>query len=195
MEKTDLENLGFPVAGIGWRTLAFLADSLLLLLLLIAVLFIGFGEQCNEFAEKLIAFQEDYRKIVALGDLERLQKFQTEILDFRQSPVCETLGNVFTYGGLALAFFYFFIGEFFFGGTSLGKRIVRIKTLSVNGEKLTAVQCGLRSFWKALTFMPTNFIVVILIIANAYVPFFNKLRRGWHDKTSGTIVVNDKYFL
>ena len=178
------------IAGMGWRTLAFFADSILISMLVYLFVRYCFGDEVTTVLNEFENLSKQMSDATIAGDANAMKNLEPEAAKFAQSHAMQTVLNALTYGSATIAFAYFFIGEFFFAGTSIGKRIVRIKTISTNGEKMNFIQCLLRAIWKALTFAPINFIVLIIVIINAYVPFFNKQNRGWHDKTAGTLVVN-----
>ena len=86
---------------------------------------------------------------------------------------------------------YFALGEAFFGGSSLGKRICRLRSISTVtlGRHLSfpASCAGVSkqscSFW----------IFPLLFAANFIALFFNKRRQLGHDWFSRTAVVDEKY--
>lgn len=92
---------------------------------------------------------------------------------------------------LLIAWLYFALGEAFFSGTTLGKRIFRLKsvsTITLGPPQFMAgmVRGGMKTiilFW----------LFPLLLLANFIALFFNKRRQLGHDWMSRTAVVDEKY--
>lgn len=86
---------------------------------------------------------------------------------------------------------YFAIGEAFFAGSSLGKRICRIRSVSTVTLAPPPIMAGIvRGGLKTLTlylFFP------IALIATLAALFFNKRRQMGHDLMSRTAVIDEKF--
>jgi uncharacterized RDD family membrane protein YckC len=92
---------------------------------------------------------------------------------------------------LLLFWFYFAVGEAFFAGSSLGKRICRIRSVSLVTLGAPPVMVGIiRGGLKSLTL----FLVFPLTVGATFIAlFFNKRRQLGHDLLSRTAVVDEKY--
>jgi uncharacterized RDD family membrane protein YckC len=91
-----------------------------------------------------------------------------------------------------LAFWlYFAIGEAFFAGSSLGKRICRIRSVSTVTLGRPPIMAGIvRGGLKTLTlylFFPVGMIATLAAL------FFNRRRQMGHDLMSRTAVVDEKF--
>jgi uncharacterized RDD family membrane protein YckC len=85
---------------------------------------------------------------------------------------------------------YFALGEAFFAGSSLGKRICRIRSVStVNLDKPSIMAGIIRGGLKTLTIY---FFFPIGMIATLVTLFFNKRRQMGHDMMSRTAVIDEK---
>lgn len=86
---------------------------------------------------------------------------------------------------------YFAIGEAFFAGSSLGKRICRIRSVSTVTLGNPPIMAGIvRGGVKTLTlylFFPLGMIATLAAL------FFNKRKQMGHDLMSRTAVVDEKY--
>ncbi len=78
--------------------------------------------------------------------------------------------------GLILMFAYFILFETVWG-KSPAKFITRTKVVNEDGSKPTASTIALRTLCRLIPF--------------DFVSFFSSNPRGWHDKLSKTIVIND----
>ncbi|MFP4156829.1 MAG: RDD family protein [Opitutales bacterium] len=86
---------------------------------------------------------------------------------------------------------YFALGEAFFGGSSLGKRICRLRSMSTVTLGPPPVLSGIvRGGLKTILLF---WIFPILFAANFIALFFNRRRQLGHDWFSRTAVVDEKY--
>lgn len=86
---------------------------------------------------------------------------------------------------------YFALGEAFFAGSSLGKRICRIRSISTVTIGRPPVMAGIvRGGLKTIALF---WIFPLLFLANFLTLFFNKRRQLGHDWFSRTTVVDEKY--
>lgn len=85
---------------------------------------------------------------------------------------------------------YFALGEAFFAGSSLGKRICRIRSVSTVTLSNPPIMAGIvRGGLKTLTlylFFPLGMIATLTVL------FFNKRRQMGHDLMSRTVVIDEK---
>ncbi len=86
---------------------------------------------------------------------------------------------------------YFALGEAFFSGSSLGKRICRIRSVSTVTLGAPPLMAGIvRGGLKTLTlylFFPLAMIATLAAL------FFNKRRQMGHDLMSRTVVIDEKF--
>lgn len=86
---------------------------------------------------------------------------------------------------------YFALGEAFFAGSSLGKRICRIRSVSTVTLGAPPIMAGIvRGGLKTLTlylFFPLGMIATLAAL------FFNKRRQMGHDMMSRTAVIDEKF--
>ena len=86
---------------------------------------------------------------------------------------------------------YFAIGEAFFAGSSLGKRICRIRSVSTVNLSFPPIMAGVvRGGLKTLTiylFFPLGLLATLATL------FFNKRSQMGHDLMSRTVVIDEKY--
>jgi uncharacterized RDD family membrane protein YckC len=86
---------------------------------------------------------------------------------------------------------YFALGEAFFAGSSLGKRICRIRSVSTVTLGAPPIMAGIvRGGLKTLTlylFFPIGMIATLATL------FFNKRRQMGHDMMSRTAVIDEKF--
>lgn len=92
---------------------------------------------------------------------------------------------------LLLFWIYFAVGEAFFGGSSLGKRICRIRSVSTVTLGPPHLLAGItRGGLKTITLF---WIFPIVFVATFFALFFNKRRQLGHDLCARTAVVDEKY--
>lgn len=71
---------------------------------------------------------------------------------------------------------------------SIGKKLVGLKVVSDNGEKMGQGQATLRCFIKFITLMAPTWV---LTTASLILVVSNPLRRAFHDFVAGTVVIED----
>ena len=92
---------------------------------------------------------------------------------------------------LLLFWLYFAIGEAFFAGSSLGKRICRIRSVSTMTLGTPPILSGIvRGGLKTVTLF---WLFPIAFLATFAALFFNKRRQLGHDLCARTAVVDEKY--
>lgn len=138
------------------------------------------------------------------GAMNELMVWSQEILDWWSTPNTEresippeaskeliralTLANELQ---LLIAWIYFALGEALFSGSTLGKRIFRLKSVStVTLGPPTLIAGIVRGGMKTILLF---WIFPILFIINFIVLFFNKRRQLGHDWMSRTAVIDEKY--
>ncbi|HKK18321.1 MAG TPA: RDD family protein [Opitutales bacterium] len=92
---------------------------------------------------------------------------------------------------LLIFWIYFAVGEAFFAGSSLGKRICRIRSVSTVNLGPPQVLSGIiRGGMKTITLF---WLFPLVFLANFLALFFNKRRQLGHDLCARTTVVDEKY--
>jgi len=83
--------------------------------------------------------------------------------------------------------FLYVIGYYFFSliltGQTIGKTIIGLRVVSVDGERV--------SFWRAIRRIIGQALTMLLLFVGFAWILFDGRRRGWHDKLSGTCVIYD----
>ncbi len=187
-----------PPAGFWWRTLACLADIIPLLILgwALAGLLAGPEElaarqQADDWTRRVTA---QYVKAIRSGAPRDLETLKSMALHPKEADVqafttwYSFQGNVsFVAMLLALA-----LQEWLLAGRTLGKRIFRLRTIGLpEAEQPGFLRALLRSAWKAAFFTLPNPFFMLLGIVNFHVPLFRRDKRAWHDRWTGTQVVED----
>lgn len=91
---------------------------------------------------------------------------------------------------VALPFLYFFLGECFFRGTSLGKATFGLKAVSMReSAPPTFLAALMRSILKGLATLALFPPLLPIGLVYFVVPFFNRDRRALHDLLSRTLTV------
>lgn len=80
---------------------------------------------------------------------------------------------------LGVIFLYYFIGEYFLKGKTLGKFATKTRVRKISGEKLIMEDILIRSL---IRLIPFEFISIF---------FEMEKKESWHDRFSDTIVVED----
>lgn len=191
-----------PPAGFWWRSLAFLADFIPLIVL---GLFVA-GHLANDEQAAARAKSDQYQ--------ERLLKLYEQALTQPSSRAQSTLMNTLlhpaeddiqayvdwhVYQG-EVCFFVMLLGLFFqewlWRGQTLGKRIFNLRTVDhATQAPPTLMACLLRSFWKAAFVTLYNPLTIVIGLVNFHVPLFRYDRRSWHDMLSRTYVIDAKQSL
>jgi len=179
-----------PPAPLGKRMIAFAMDFILIFLLLqlLAFLMPNFWDAHtkNEFQNLLqqatLLPKEDQM------DSEEMTRF------LQQSQISEeTLEMLMTMVVWAcfLPIFYFFIGDRFFNGQTLGKATFGLRSILANGEESppSALRLFLRSLIKGLSCLVLITPFLLPGLLNFLFCFLNPKRRCLHDIASGTITV------
>jgi uncharacterized RDD family membrane protein YckC len=110
------------------------------------------------------------------------------ILSFYSSPLAAVINALayFLYEGLML---------FYQNGQTIGKKLMSIRVVSVDGQPLTMNKTFTRSGVKAVLSVlssikpPVTSILGILSLLDYLWPFWDANKQTWHDKAAGTYVV------
>lgn len=181
-EEREINSEPLPhSAGIGRRMTAFAMDFILLTFISILILFYlpeMLGQQTDDEFSRLSG-----RLIEAFEhpepDQEHVEQVMMEFSEFSAKIHYELI--------VTLVFIaYFFVGEFFYDGKSIGKSTLYIKSNNFrkSGTSLPLRESALRSVIKGLS---CSF--ALLGFANFACLLFSKQRRALHDLLSGSTCV------
>lgn len=164
VETHENISLEYETANLGSRAIAFIFDYLIQFIALVLII------------------------LVSIIVLLATNKFTT-IEQFINSNILSTLESVIMVAVfLFSSFFYFFIMELTWHGQTLGKKIAKIKVVSVTGEPINLLMCLIRNLMRIIDFLPAaNFIGCIFIVLNK-----NSQRIG--DITANTVVIKTKRY-
>ena len=82
---------------------------------------------------------------------------------------------------------YFILLPFIWNGVTLGKKVTRIKLISLKSEKLTLQTLTIRFF---VLLLPNILLLGIPILCNVYMMLFRKDNCGFHDLITKTKVIS-----
>jgi uncharacterized RDD family membrane protein YckC len=175
-----------PTARISLRALAFLLDFVLITAVASLIIWKmvlpnshpGAFYELNAWSEELVEWFGN-RDQATSSDLPQPSEKLAEALGVAREIQ------------LLFFWFYFAIGEAFFSGSSLGKRICRIRSVSLITLGAPPALAGIvRGGLKAITLF---WIFPVMLLATFIALFFNKRRQLGHDLLSRTAVVDEKY--
>ncbi len=170
------------------RMVAFVMDSILVFFVACTMVHLFFPTEktaaretwTNDYKIQLQALEESLQQ----GNQSSGAEMQRKIEAFLQEPsLLEFLSVIISsmfWAGLS----YWFLGERFFAGSSLGKRMFSIASLSLHDKQppRTGI-CFLRAFLKTIS------VLHLLLIINFLLPLFNRRRMAGHDYVCRTMVV------
>ena len=174
-----------PPASIGLRGLAFLLDFILISAVASIIIWKVALPQSHpaaftELSEWIQAVASWY------GD-------RSTLIDARFPEPSKNLAEALTIANelqMLCFWLYFSLGEAFFAGSSLGKRICRIRSVSTITLSKPPIMAGIvRGGMKTLTlylFFPIGMIATLATL------FFNKRHQMGHDMISRTAVIDEK---
>lgn len=81
---------------------------------------------------------------------------------------------------------YFFFAEFYFGGRTIGKKLIGIRVIQENGHNITLLSSFIRNFLRLIDQLPTSYLLGILLV------FFHSKHKRLGDMAAGTIVVHER---
>ncbi|WP_407270804.1 RDD family protein [Radiobacillus sp. PE A8.2] len=81
---------------------------------------------------------------------------------------------------------YFFILEYFFGGKTIGKRVIGIRVIQDNGHSITLLSSFIRNLLRIIDQLPANYLLGIALI------FFHSKHKRLGDIVAGTVVVHER---
>ena len=86
----------------------------------------------------------------------------------------------------AFNFGYFIISEYFWGGRTIGKRILGIRVIQENGHNITFLSSIIRNFLRLIDMLPSSYALGILMV------FLHSKHKRLGDLAAGTIVVHER---
>ncbi|GGA82795.1 RDD family protein [Ornithinibacillus halotolerans] len=81
---------------------------------------------------------------------------------------------------------YFFIAEYFFGGRTVGKKLIGIRVIQENGHSTTLLSSLIRNLLRIIDMLPVGYFVGMLFV------FFHSKHKRLGDIVAGTIVVHER---
>ncbi len=175
-----------------------------------------YSKEYDNYVDEVDTLKKDFddEKItedVYNSKLEKLDKdFSTKDTDYNYKLI--KLSIIPTILNILIILFYFVVIQFYFGGKTLGKKIMKIKVVSNNGKDLTIINFLIRSLiLNGVLISISNIIFLLLLSKNNYIVYnniiyvvnyvvealivftilFDKNKRGVHDYLSNTIVKED----
>ncbi|PAV28449.1 hypothetical protein CIL05_16040 [Virgibacillus profundi] len=86
----------------------------------------------------------------------------------------------------ALNWGYFFVGEYFFNGKTIGKNIIGIRVIQENGHSITLLSAIIRNLLRIVDMLPTSYFLGIILV------FLHSKHKRLGDMAAGTIVVHER---
>ena len=81
---------------------------------------------------------------------------------------------------------YFFALEYFWGGKTIGKRVLGIRVLQENGHSVTLLSCFIRNLLRVIDSLPALYFIGIVMI------FLHPKHKRIGDLVAGTLVVHER---
>ncbi|WP_186578878.1 RDD family protein [Aquibacillus kalidii] len=157
IKTPEYVSLQFKSAGLGSRSAAYLFDLLVLSVVNLIIVI-----------STILVISGDFSQFILFGDVANTTLAIMIILLF-----------IINWG-------YFFVLEFFFGGKTLGKRLIGIRVIQENGHSITLLSSFVRNFLRIVDFLPANYFVGMLMV------FFHSKHKRLGDLVAGTIVVHER---
>lgn len=155
VKTPEYVSLQFSIAGIGSRAAALIVDQLFLILLN-GLIFLGLYFLFESDLEFMLLFS-DYETIIA---------------------VVIVIIFVLNTG-------YFLFLEYFWGGRTIGKRMLGLRVIQDNGHSITLLSSFIRNFLRIVDSLPSAYFVGMLLA------FFHPKHKRLGDLAAGTIVVHE----
>lgn len=186
------------------RLLAYLVD------LIIIGLLIGIVTTIKEKDEKVLQLRSELHIVEELYVSEdiKFSEYFDRITSINQQIEQECV--IYKITNIIAILIYFILLPFFWGGQTLGKRLMKIKVVSIKDEKVSIVSYFIRNTISNglgyillvvafLYLLPAkmyfvctsilSFIQIILVIISAFMILYRRDKRGLHDILSGTKVI------
>lgn len=81
---------------------------------------------------------------------------------------------------------YFFVCEYFFGGKTLGKRLMGLRVIQDNGHSITLLSSFIRNLLRIIDMLPFGYLTGMIMV------FFHSRHKRLGDLVAGTIVVHER---
>lgn len=81
---------------------------------------------------------------------------------------------------------YFFVAEYFFGGKTVGKKLIGIRVIQENGHSITLVSSFIRNLLRIIDMLPSGYFLGIIMV------FLHPRHKRLGDVASGTMVVHER---
>ncbi len=81
---------------------------------------------------------------------------------------------------------YFFALEYFWGGKTVGKRLLGIRVMQENGHSVTLLSCFIRNLLRIIDMLPAAYFLGIVMV------FLHSKHKRVGDLVAGTIVVHER---
>lgn len=81
---------------------------------------------------------------------------------------------------------YFFVGEYFFGGKTVGKKLIGIRVIQENGHRITFLSSLIRNLLRIVDSLPTGYFLGMMMV------FLHSKHKRLGDLVAGTIVVHER---
>ena len=132
------------------------------------------------FTDRLSALLLDIVLVIAPYNLLRIIVLRPYLSFFSEGDQI-TLFSPIMFLNCCLYFLYFVVMWTLSDGATLGKKIIRIKIVVVNGNNISFGRAALRFLGMILSFVP-------LLLGFLWAPW-DKNKKAWHDYIAGTQVV------
>ncbi|KRG12041.1 RDD family protein [Lederbergia galactosidilytica] len=148
-------SLQFQLAGLGSRTVAFIIDNIIISIAMVIIMLVGF----------LLVY--------AISEIP----FMSDAISY--------LFVFMIIGLFLLNYGYFVVLEFFWGGKTIGKKIMGIRVIQENGQSITFLSSFIRNLLLIIDSLPYYLVGLLMV-------FFHPKKKRLGDLLAGTIVVYDE---
>ena len=184
-EQKEHTIIPHPIAPFSTRILSFLLDVILVIALLVTVL--GKFVLPAKYPQEMHKMEMIISQYAAEIEQQAAQNEKTPALPEFPDEIQEMMHFIQTFT-LVFVWLYFALSEILLQGSSLGKKIFRLRVLSTRtGEPISLLESIIRGGFKAMTLL--SFFP--LLTASYIIFFFNKNRLAGHDYLCRSIVVED----
>ncbi|GAB2565777.1 RDD family protein [Gracilibacillus alcaliphilus] len=158
VKTPEYVSLEFKLAGLGSRSAAYLVDYCILFVVQMILIMIVFFS---------ISFSNDSFFFFDIDTMNFILVF-------------------FLIAMFVLNFGYFVFLEFFWGGKTIGKKLLGIRVIQENGHNITFLSSLIRNFLRLIDMLPTMYAVGVIMI------FSHPKHKRLGDLAAGTIVVHER---
>lgn len=158
IKTPEYVSLQFQPAGLGSRAAALMIDQIILSILNILIVVILFFATTGNNSP----------------------------FGFYMFELNSTLWGVAIVALFVLNWGYFFALEYFWGGKTLGKRLLGIRVMQENGHSVTLLSCFIRNLLRIIDMLPASYFLGMIMI------FLHSKHKRVGDIVAGTIVVHER---